>query len=62
MANLEEIKKERKLGDRPRRDNFKKEDDGIEKSLVSVRRVTKVVKGGRTMRFSAMVVVGDKKG
>ncbi|MDD4816027.1 MAG: 30S ribosomal protein S5 [Clostridia bacterium] len=34
----------------------------MDKVLVSVRRVTKVVKGGRTMRFSAMVVVGDKKG
>ncbi|GHS91201.1 30S ribosomal protein S5 [Alphaproteobacteria bacterium] len=30
--------------------------------LISVRRVTKVVKGGKTMRFSALVVVGDGKG
>lgn len=33
----------------------------IEK-LVSVRRVTKVVKGGKNMRFSALVIVGDGKG
>jgi small subunit ribosomal protein S5 len=33
----------------------------IEK-LVNVRRVTKVVKGGKNMRFSALVVVGDGKG
>lgn len=33
----------------------------IEK-LISVRRVTKVVKGGKNMRFSALVVVGDGKG
>lgn len=33
----------------------------IEK-LISVRRVTKVVKGGKTMRFSALVIVGDGKG
>ena len=33
----------------------------IEK-LVSVRRVTKVVKGGKNMRFSALVVVGDGNG
>jgi small subunit ribosomal protein S5 len=33
----------------------------IEK-LISVRRVTKVVKGGKTLRFSALVVVGDGKG
>lgn len=38
-----------------------KEEQLIEK-LVSVRRVTKVVKGGKTMRFSALVVVGDTKG
>jgi small subunit ribosomal protein S5 len=37
------------------------ESDLIEK-LVSVRRVTKVVKGGKNMRFSALVVVGDGKG
>lgn len=39
-----------------------KEVDGIEKKLVNVNRVTKVVKGGRTMRFSALVVCGDKQG
>ena len=38
------------------------ERDEFDKKLLEVRRVTKVVKGGRTMRFSALVVVGDKKG
>ena len=38
------------------------EKDEFDKKLLEVRRVTKVVKGGRTMRFSALVVVGDKKG
>lgn len=46
----------------PNRDRTRREDSDIEQTLVSVRRVTKVVKGGRTMRFSALVVVGDKKG
>jgi small subunit ribosomal protein S5 len=30
--------------------------------LVAVNRVTKVVKGGRTFRFSALVVIGDENG
>ena len=30
--------------------------------LVSLNRVSKTVKGGRNMRFSALVVVGDEKG
>src|SRR3989338_7126251 len=40
----------------------KEKDDQFVEKLVSVRRVTKVVKGGKTMRFSALVVVGDTKG
>lgn len=40
----------------------KKEASEFDKRVVSVRRVTKVVKGGRTLRFSALVVVGDGKG
>lgn len=53
---------DRKGGKRPPRDRDNKEDDGLIKKLVAVNRVTKVVKGGRTMRFSALCVVGDGKG
>ena len=38
------------------------ENDGLIKKLIQVNRVTKVVKGGRNMRFAALVVVGDGKG
>ena len=34
----------------------------LEDSVVTIKRVTKTVKGGRNMRFSALVVVGDRKG
>ncbi|RWV89993.1 hypothetical protein GW17_00047835 [Ensete ventricosum] len=44
----------RKKRDRP--------NDGFEERVVQVRRVTKVVKGGKKLSFRAIVVVGDKKG
>lgn len=50
------------MAKREREDRFEKPDDGIKSKLVSVNRITKVVKGGRTLRFSALVVVGDGKG
>ena len=34
----------------------------LQDKIVSIRRVAKTVKGGRTMRFSALVVVGDGNG
>ncbi len=52
----------RKGGRRNNRDREVKEDDGLIKKTVAINRVTKVVKGGRTMRFSALCVVGDGKG
>jgi len=34
----------------------------FEEAIVNIGRVTKVVKGGRRFRFTALVVVGNKKG
>ena len=48
----------------PRRDNnkFAEEKNPYESKTIELRRVTKVVKGGKTMRFSATVAIGDKNG
>ena len=50
-------------GNNSRRDNKREkvESEFIEK-VVSLKRVSKTVKGGRVMKFSALCVVGDGKG
>ena len=49
-----------KENNRPQRKQDR--DEGLCKKLIAVNRITKVVKGGRKMRFSALVVIGDEKG
>ena len=48
-------------GNRDRRDRRDEPQEFTEK-LVSLNRVSKTVKGGRVMKFSALMVIGDGKG
>lgn len=49
-------------GDRGGRGGGRREPSEFSEATLSVDRVTRVVKGGRRMRFRAIVVVGNKKG
>ena len=40
----------------------KENDDGLREKMIAVNRVSKVVKGGRTISFAALTVVGDGDG
>ena len=53
--------KGKKFERRPRKDRNEKS-DGLDKKMVTVNRISKTVKGGRKMRFNAVVVVGDRNG
>lgn len=45
-----------------RNNRYEKKDQEFEEKVVQIDRVTRVVKGGRRLRFRATVVIGDKKG
>lgn len=57
----QERNKGKKFERRPRKDRNEKS-DGLDKKMVTVNRISKTVKGGRKMRFNAVVVVGDHNG
>ena len=44
---------------RNERDESNREEDGVQERVVKISRVSKVVKGGRRLSFSAVVVVGE---
>ena len=63
-AKAEGKKDFKKSRDFNKKKRFNKErvDSEFDKKTIAVRRVTKVVKGGKKMHFSVTMVVGDKKG
>ena len=58
---MEEKEKERKGKSRKVNRNREKESEWQER-VVQIRRVTKVVKGGKKLSFRAIVIVGNEKG
>ncbi len=61
-ANVDETKRRRPSG---RRENVRRDEgEGSEyvEKVLTIKRVTKVTKGGKRLAFSALVVVGDGKG
>ena len=47
---------------RPRDGDFQREQSDLTEKVIFINRSSKVVKGGRRFSFSALVVIGDKKG
>ena len=61
-ANRPHGKDARPRGDRRDHRRPKEEVKEYEEVVVDINRISKTVKGGRRMRFSALVVIGNKKG
>jgi small subunit ribosomal protein S5 len=49
-------------GDNRRRPSFDRPKPEFDQKMVSIRRVTRVVAGGRRMTFAVAIAIGDKKG
>lgn len=59
---LKRIEYSERKGRARKRKMRKKSEDELDVRLVSIRRVSKVKAGGKRLRMSVMVVIGDKKG
>src|SRR5260221_13913053 len=53
---------EQRRGRKSNRDGGNREQREFDQKVVEVKRVTRVVAGGKRMRFRALVVIGDHKG
>lgn len=62
VKSKNENKPRRNNNNNKRRRNFSRPKSDLEDKVIDIKRVTKVVKGGRQFRFLATVVVGNKKG
>ena len=60
--NVENKDSKREPRQRRERKDGDKQNDGIDKKMVHVNRISKTVKGGRKMRFNSLVVAGDRNG
>jgi small subunit ribosomal protein S5 len=58
MANFPQ----RRAGGRRRREGGPREEKEFQQKIIDIRRVTRVVAGGKRMRFRATVALGDGKG
>ncbi|MCA9387156.1 30S ribosomal protein S5 [Candidatus Dojkabacteria bacterium] len=56
--NTSKVRSKRKNDDKRKRND----DDGFDTKIINIRRVTRMFKGGRRMRLSVFVVIGDREG
>lgn len=54
--------RDRKDGRKRDRKENKKEESNLQERVIQIRRVSKVVKGGKKLSFRAIVVIGDERG
>jgi small subunit ribosomal protein S5 len=56
------FKEEIKMANRRKNNKAKEKETDWQERVVQIRRVTKVVKGGKKLSFRAIVVVGNERG